>query len=722
MGLDSPLNALGVAMLVLGLAGSALFTGRAARSLISQDSGRIIFLLRLLGAAGMGALVLRPFFEENRPDPDSFQVAILADVSGSMQTREGQDQISRLERLRRVMDVSQPEGWLSRLQEQYSVSRYAFDEALHPLTYAVWSARTSRRKTALGSALIDLLEEQDRNQNQALGAVIVLTDGHANSGIDVFEAASVYRKRGIPINTVGVGARPPEGDLSIRFREKKVNAVQGESTNFELIVTNTLAQAVQTGVSLLQGSETLQSQPISVPAGGQGSVFFKRTHSETGLSTFRASLERIPNDEIPATDIDYVQVKVDPPRTLRVLFLSSSVQNQHRFISRVLQKTDQFELDSIIQVAPERFVNRGQELPEALPEDARFWLGYHVVIVTTDTLHHLEPPAIEGLKQFVNRRGGGLLLLGNPEPARQLLGGVMPVKQVTEIRPRENRYLKIIPEPIFNENIAEDSALETALYLPGKLRSRVVSGSNRAVREGAITRAKGEPVLIAQAYGAGRTAYWGTEHDWIWNMESGKGGKVHARFWTSLLTWLGSGSSDRIEVLVGDELHPAEEPVDLDIYVSGRDYLPATDALVEATILRSDGQEDTLQLYPSSTEMGRYRAVYQAPAKGTYHVRYDIAFSEEEHLQQETQFALAFSREENLDTRFSEPTLKDLSRVTNGNYASIDAIFDGGGIALSENLPVISAIHAITENGLFMAVFALLIGGEWILRRRSGLS
>ena len=63
-----------------------------------------------------------------------------------------------------------------------------------------------------------------------------------------------------------------------------------------------------------------------------------------------------------------------------------------------------------------------------------------------------------------------------------------------------------------------------------------------------LSRANGKPVLIVQAYGAGKVGCWGSPHDWRRSMNNEEGSKEFRQFWQALIQWLGTGGEDRLKI------------------------------------------------------------------------------------------------------------------------------------------------------------------------------
>ena len=228
---------------------------------------------------------------------------------------------------------------------------------------------------------------------------------------------------------------------------------------------------------------------------------------------------------------------VEAPELFRVLYLSNRMNVGYRYLKRVLAADDRFEFNSIVRVGEEKFLPFGKDIPPNWPEKPDYFNEFDVLFIDSLVLSEWEESLVDGVRNFVSKRGGGLLVFGPTDKAREKLGALFPVLESEESSVKDNRLLSLGTDPVFTP---EDEIEKLRLFLPGDLPGRIVAKFNRAAREAAWLRSQGDR-LVLQAYGAGKCAYWGTEHDWRWAMETDEGTAAHRKFWFGLSSWLGQG-------------------------------------------------------------------------------------------------------------------------------------------------------------------------------------
>ena len=205
-------------------------------------------------------------------------------------------------------------------------------------------------------------------------------------------------------------------------------------------------------------------------------------------------------------------------------------------------------------------------------------------------------------------------------------------------------------------------------------------------------------------------------------MDSDRGGEQYRLYWQHLLAWLGTGGKPRLEVPLEGTLQDLSEPLNLNIMARNNEYQLSDSAVVRAVLTGPDGTSTPEQLLmPDSREPGQYRGSVALSLPGEYRVNYSVEYEGGEQIDRTAFFAGAYIGEENSDLRFRESELKDLARITGGeyyHYTEVDAIEE---LSLSSSVPMLRRYHYWTRHFLFILLFLGVLGYEWFYRRRIGL-
>ncbi len=718
MGLDSPLGAPVALLLALALLAAASLHLKNLHGWVDDKTQRRLTGLRLGTTLLLAVLLLRPYLSEEVPGSGLFRVVALADLSGSMRTRDEKGGPARIDVLRQALNEKNQDAWISKVRKAYDrVEVMGFDVEVEAFRPSSWERPTEGRKTALGDALTETLRSHD--PEDPVGAVVAFSDGRNNHGVRLLDVAQEYAEQGIPINVIGVGESREGGDLQVSFPERRVKAIAKEAFELKAVVRNGYDRTMQGKAILWRGDERLGELPFETSAGGESEVRFPPiTTDERGLTTYRVTLEAPEGDADPSNDVDSALVEVLPPAIAKVLYLSNRMTLNYRFIKAALTSDERFDFHSLVRMGEKKFHAFGKDMPNEYPTEPSFWHSFEAILLDAEVLGDLSDRHLKELRRFVDKRGGGMLILGDAGKARIKLGGLVPVRETTVVSSKENRRVVVIEEPVF---APEDDVEDMKVFLPSRLPTLVARRSNPAARAAVVTRSGGVPALVFQAYGAGRAAYWGAMHDWRWPLAGERGPKDFRKFWLALVDWLTSGGEERVRTEVGDRVLPLSSPVDLSVDVLGSDFEPSQDALVEARVRNPNGEEKIVHLYPEGSESGRYAGSFRASMQGEYKVTYAISMPDDEHLEEEAYVRVSDRGEESADVGFAERELQVISRMTGGKYHHYRDLGEASDLKLAADLPTQMLRNYPTESWLFFLVLFFAAGLEWIIRRQAGL-
>ena len=196
--------------------------------------------LRGLAIAICLFLLFQPALERVRYTQVRTQVHVLVDDSASMQRRDTYPDEAQRQALAAAAGVSElathtradlvqrvlekPDGLLASLREQHDVRLYRF--VRKPLPIRDLTELSSRgARSHLGDALdLHLATASAAN----LDAVVLVSDGRSNAGLDPAEVAEKYRLNDIAVHTVGVGDPNPPRNVRIIGPAGPKDALAGE--------------------------------------------------------------------------------------------------------------------------------------------------------------------------------------------------------------------------------------------------------------------------------------------------------------------------------------------------------------------------------------------------------------------------------------------------------------------------------------------------------------
>ena len=551
--------------------------------------GRLLVSLRIgsLGAAGW--LVLNPVgctanLHGERPKP----LAIILDDSRSMTRADARRGASDDPRPRYRLGQELLETVAGRLGKGSPLRYLAAGDTtrqIEPVASPGVSPWTSWNPAGNRSALGDSVMEAVSSPNPP-GAIVLLTDGRQNSGIDLATAAKSASSRGIPLHLVGLGAPDPPSlllrDLDIpdllqtgerAVLKTKVRAVGlpqlDADQRLELTVEiNGAVVAREFLATPRDGVEQQASIGFVVPKSGAGSA---KVAVKARLAGAAGDVASIPLErETRLTD-----------KPARILLVDAVPRWDFRFLLMQLVREAPAGLASPgpgtpaapavpanlgVAVAPSFVLLTGDKnlvtqepfLPALPPRDemARFdaiWLG------DVDP-RRLGPDGAETIRRFVEE-GGGLILQAGPSFQPSAWAGT-PLAELLPIEPAAARDAGNAAGP-FRPKLTTDGLASDAMRLADNPAGtsalldelpplewnapvrRLKPGARALLIHPTRRAANGpEPLLATQSYGRGRVAWLGTDETWRWRLNAGE---AHfSRFWTQWLVWASASRGDPI--------------------------------------------------------------------------------------------------------------------------------------------------------------------------------
>jgi hypothetical protein len=718
MGWDWPFAPYWFGLVVILFLSVLFFHGNAIlKATLPRFAWRLIFLRFLAGTLFL-LLLARPFITTDEPNPKEFKLVTLTDLSGSMNTKDNLAGSRRIELVRPFLDSVNPDSWINRMNENYGkVENLGFSDQTQRMVGESWRETELGQKTALGDALAANLGNE--KENKSLGAVVVFSDGKNNLGVPILEVAKDYRSRGVPVNVVGVGREQAVGDISVQFLDRKPKAVAKEELLLTGEVENKFDESIQSKVSLMLGKKILEEIPISLAAGEKRKISFSPLLPKTaGPRRYRLLVNPPMGDADPSNNSDSLLIVVKAPDKFTTLYLSNRIHPLFPFVKRVLVDEERFDFNALIRMSPKVFHAFGDNVKPAYPEDASFWMDYDAVLLDTNVLGDLNQTLVDSLKDFVQKKGGGLLLFGELEGARIKLGGLVPAKKVERVLAKENLSLVTLEEPLFGPT---DEVEKMKPFLPKRLPGFFIVEQNPAARGVVLSRSNKKPVLSVQAYGAGKVGYWGSQNDWRRSMLNTDGAKEFRHFWQALVQWLGTGGEDRLKTQDSQKPFLRGTDAPLQVEALGADFEPSIDAMVEAHVAGPDDFNKVIQLYPEGSVAGRYAGSFRPALAGAYEVKYILRFPDGETLERQNFLRVSESGEEAVDVSFARVELQMLAKLTGGTYLPIDNMNIDWEPTFAKDLPSVRKRHSLANAWLIFVLLFFLAGAEWIIRRQAGL-
>jgi uncharacterized membrane protein len=741
-----------VLLVLVAVAGLAwLMRSRFAQAAPVMQSWRawVIWGLQSCLAALILVLLWQPAITISELKPQQNMIAVLVDDSRSMaiadsgSTREAQ----AVQALRN--------GTLQNLNRSFQTRLYRIDDKAARVDN-LKNLQPGASSTRLGDSLKQLSAE---TSDLPIGAIVLLSDGGDNTGGISTDAINALRARHIPVHTVGFGRERAEHDVELddaviaprtladsRLAAKITwhqHGYAGARMNLTVRdVSNGPGKVLAARAVTLGPDGNLQADTIMFDIGG------------AGAKTLQIAAAPLAGEENTANNAltRVVNVGADPRR---ILYVEGEPRWEYKFIRQAEEDDRMVQIASMVRTTQNKIYRQGisdpKELADGFPSRGEDLFAYQGLIIGSVEAGYFTPAQQELIREFVDRRGGGLLFLGgqfaladggwNATNLTDLLPTTLPSVPGTFHREQDPRngtthtfaelapagansiITRLVDDPAANANKWKQLPYLMDYEDPGTPKPGATVLANMVNPEG-----RQLPLLVTENFGHGRTAIMATGGSWRWQMSLPLGDTAHDLFWQQLLRWLVSDTPGRVAASVSSQMLLDNGAVTLNAEVRDQQYNPARDAKVEAHILGPGGVSALLEMTPVPDSPGRFQTVWSAPRPGAYLTEITAQHTDPDtrKFKELGRDVLTFQRmdgvAENFHTEQNRELLERLASQTGGRYwkpADLGKL--AGSIPYSEAGVTMRETKDLWNLPVVFLVLLLLRFSEWWLRRKWGI-
>lgn len=585
------------------------------------------------------------------------------------------------------------------------------------------SLRFDGARTDIAAALQSAREQL---QNDNLRALVLVSDGQYNTGRNPLYWAE---RSPVPIHTVVLGDTARRRDVVVRRALTNDLAYVDAELPVRVGVQAEGYDGERVQVSLWDGEERLDTQSLTLPEGSaEATVDLAFVPESAGLKRLTASVARLDGEATYRNNTQPLTVRVLESKR-QVLLLGAAPTPDLSATRRLLDEDSSTEVTARISREPGAFY--GGALPDSLGAfDVAVLNGFPGTATSAQDARRVVAALEDGLPA---------LFLLSPQTDLQALqqhfSGVLPaapqrvrssaVEAAFVPTPQGRRH------PVFDLPPGAPTGAWSRLPPLQANQSRWQPAPDaRALATARIRGADtGNPLLLVQQRAGRRSAMLLGAGTWRWvNVPASL--EAAAPLWPGLLSnlvqWTSAQQDERpVRVEPERPTFAGGETVRLSGQVYDQNTAPVEGASVEVTLTGPDGQRYPYQMRALGS--GRYALDAGTLPAGSY--EYEAAAEKDSRAlgTDRGSFAVGETTLEFRQTRADAALMRQIAERSGGSFhtaTSADALSQQiASVASFEPLVTTTSQETkLWQRYAFLLAALLLLGAEWVLRKRSGMA
>jgi uncharacterized membrane protein len=732
---------LAATVLVGVVAAGAVLTYRRVRVNEGRVRDRVVLTsLRILALAVVLFCLFRPTLVVRAAVDQQNVVAVLLDDSRSMQIPD-QDTHPRGAYVQKEFG---PNGTLLKsLSDKFLVRTFRFSSTAGRLPSAE-GMRFDGVQTKLGPALTSVREEL---AGLPVAGIVLVSDGADTTDASLEDALLGLKAEKMPVFTVGVGSEKLPRDIQIDRVSTPRRVLKNASMLLDVIVRQTGYPGRTVTVDVEDEGRIVGSQKVELPSDGSpATVRIRAKASEPGPRLFKFRVAPQDGEVVTQNNIRESIISVGDD-TERIFYFEGEPRWEFKFLNRAVEDDKNLLSVSLQRTADNKYMRlRGEadEIVGGFPKTREELFKFRGLILGSVEAGIFSGDQLQMIADFVDRRGGGLLVLGGPRSLGEGGYGGTPVADALPLLidprtrasdPAPMARLKVSPTRPGQTHAATQLAPTEVASVARWNELPLVTTVNAPLgaKPGATVLLNGTDqsgrsriVLASQPYGRGKSIVLTAQDTWNWQMDASISveDQTHENFWRQMLRWLIDGVPDAVDVHTSSDRVDPGEPVSIDATVVDKQWVELNDATVLARISRPDGTAETVPLQWTGERDGHYRGTFVSNKAGSYEVAVDATRAGGQAVGSTTVYVRAVPSEaEFFDPTMHAQPMKRIAQDTGGRFYTADAAQ-----SLADDVRVAGrGVTAVEERELWNMPIVLitllgLVCAEWGYRRVVGLA
>ena len=667
-------------------------------------------------------------------------LAVLVDDSRSMQIADWGGK-PRADFIRREF-TGEGGAVLDALSDKFVVRTFRFSSAAHRLG-APGELTFGGSQTRLGTALDGARQEL---AGLPVAGVVLVSDGADTTEASLGDALLALKAASVPVFTVGVGADRLPKDVQVSRISVPRTALKGTSLLVDAVITQSGYAGETVTLDVEDAGRIVGSQEIRLPADGEpAAVRVRFTATDPGARRLKFRIAPRPGELVAENNAREAVIDVRDRRE-KILYFEGEPRFEYKFIRRAVADDPNLQIVGLQRTADNKYYRQELDNPEQLvagfPRTRDELFAYRGLILGSVEAGAFTGDQLRMIAEFVERRGGGLLVLGGGRSFSEGSYAGTPVADVLPVileRPQRAldapvvARLKVHPTRAGQAHAAtqlgntEQESASRWSALPGVTSVNALTATKpgaTVLLSGTDERRREQVVLAYQRYGRGKALAFPIQDSWLWQMHVSIAVEdmTHENYWRQLLRWLVDGVPEHVESHTNADRVEAGETVTLTAAVVDPTFVEINDAKVVAQVTGPKGAIE-VPLQWTGEKSGQYRGTFVAEQEGAYSAQVQAIRGDKPLGTSAVQLRAAPGDAEYFDATMQEARLRRIADETGGRFYTASTMS-----ALPEDLNYSGrGITTVEERDLWhmpivLGLLVTLLCAEWGYRRAVGLA
>src|SRR5947208_13138923 len=301
---------------------------------------------------------------------------------------------------------------LQELSKRFVLRFFKFSSSAGRVSSAA-DAHYEGTATKLGDALE---RARDELSGLPLAGLVMVTDGADTSDTSIDDPLASLKARSIPVFPVGLGQEHFSRDVQISRVETPRVVLKGSSLVVDVVVSQTGYAGKTVPLNVEDGGRIVATEQVTLPPDGESLTARVRfTANEAGPRVFRFRVPPQDGEEVAQNNARDALLEVRDRRE-KVLYYEGEPRAEAKFILSAVEDDKNIQVVLLQRTAENKYFRRNvstaDEVVGGFPKTREELFQYRALILGSVEAASFTPDQLRMIADFVNKRGGGLLMIG----------------------------------------------------------------------------------------------------------------------------------------------------------------------------------------------------------------------------------------------------------------------------------------------------------------------